>query len=271
MTKVLSQMSLDSKNLEIGMTIPVVGRILNERRARFLKSISHDRFEISIHGFRHEDFSALPEGLLKEDIRRAKKTFEDFGFSTTGYRAPYLRSGGGLLHLLSELGFTYSSSVTTIFNHSTSENRVLLERCDKIALDVYGARPTAAEPVPNHLENGAIEIPVSLPDDEILIDRIGISGDTLLKSVLKDIIYESLRVNSYAVIQIHPERYPIFRNALLPLIEEMKRDAGVRFISLSELSKRLHPQITQTAVAGKTRFICITGDLDIMSLRDLLR
>jgi len=264
-------MSIDSRTHDIGMTIPVVGSNINERRARFLKSVSHDRFEIAVHGFTHKDFSGISEEQLKEDVRRAKKAFEAYGFSPTGYRAPYLRSGRGLLRILSELGFTYSSSVTKVSDHSMSENKILLERCDEIALEVYGTHPTTAETITDRIENGIIEIPVSLPDDEILIDRVGINDDAMLTSILEDIVHESFKLNSYAVIQIHPERYPIFRNALLSMREEMKRDSGVHFISLTELSKHLRSQIPQSDDIGKRKFISITGDLDIMSLRDLLR
>ena len=236
-----------------------------------MKSITHERFEIAVHGYKHDDFSALDIGRLKEDISKAKETFEGYGFRPIGYRSPYLRPKDDLARLLSECGFAYSSSKTAISNRSGTSNRVILEKSDKIASEIYGPPVSDMKSISANPENGVLEIPVSLPDDEILIDRMGIDDQSKLESILTDIIGTSLRFNSFVVIQIHPERYSIFRNAMLSTADRIMREEEVHFITLGELSRGFRSPGPSSPASGKGKSVCITGDLDIMSLRDLLR
>jgi peptidoglycan/xylan/chitin deacetylase (PgdA/CDA1 family) len=270
MFRTLSQMSADARDRKIGMTVPVVGSVLSGRRADFLKSISHDRFEIAVHGYSHDDFSSLEVERLREDISKAKATFEGFGFRPLGYRSPYLRPKDGLSRLLSEYGFSFSSSKAAASDRSAASNRAVLEVSDAIAREIYGPQISDPRSVSLRQENRVIEIPVSLPDDEILIDRMGIREEGALEGILADIIGASLKSDSFAVIQIHPERYPFFRNALLSIADRMMRE-GVRFITLGELSRGLQSQSRSPHASVDGKSVCVTGDLDIMSLRDLLR
>lgn len=268
MVKVLSQMSDDSKNHGIGITVPVSGEILTEKRADFLRSLLNDRFEIAVHGFRHEDFSIQSEERLIEDISEAKKVFKKHGFSPTGYRAPYLRSREDLLPLLAKNGFSYSSSRSAIMDRGPAKNRDLLIETDKIALDIYESKRIHNK-ADFERTDGPMDIPVSLPDDEILIDRMGIRDDGLLGSILEDMIRASLESVSFAVIQIHPERYLLMRNALLSVVDNLLREGGINFVTLRELSDYLRSQQSSPLVTGDKKFVCVTGDLDIMSLHDL--
>ena len=260
-------MSKDSRDYGIGITIPVTGEILTEDRADFLNSLLNDKFEIAVHGFHHEDFSIQTEERLIEDISRAKEVFGKYGFHVAGYRAPYLKSGKNLLPLLAESGFLYSSSRTAIMDWTLARNRDLLAETDKIASHIYDFK--RAHEVDIHDTDGLIDIPVSLPDDEILIDRMGIRDDDLLGSILEDVIRASLKSVSFAVIQIHPERYPLMRKALLSFVDRLLSEGGISFVTLRNLSDFLRSRTSSAVVPGEKKFVCVTGDLDIMSLRDL--
>jgi peptidoglycan/xylan/chitin deacetylase (PgdA/CDA1 family) len=267
MIKTLSQMSEDSKNHNIGITVPVSGEIITEKRAVLLKSLLNDRFEIAIHGFHHEDFSIQPLETLIEDISKAKSVFEKCGLSPTGYRAPYLRSRADLLLLLAKNGFSYSSSGTTIMNWVKAKNRDLLMKANKIASGIYESKQINKEDYKD--TEIPTEIPVSLPDDEILIDRMGIRDVGLLGSILEDEIRASLESVSFAVIQIHPERYPLMREALFSAVENLRSEGGIRFVTLQTLSDSLRSRPISADTSGVEKLVCVTGDLDIMSLSDL--
>lgn len=269
MIRSLYQMSADARERGIGMTVPVVGNILSGKRADFLKGLCHERFEIAVHGYRHDDFSALEVGRLRGDISKAKETFEGYGFHPVGYRSPYLRPKEDLARLLSEYGFAYSSSKTVISDRSTASNRMALEKSDGIAREIYGTPVSEPNSTSANPESGVIEIPVSLPDDEILIDRMGIRDDDLLGGILEDVIRASLGSVQFAVIQIHPERYLLMRKALLSAVDKLLREGDIGFVTLRELNDRIRLRRSSPSVAGNDRFVCVTGDLDIMSLRDL--
>jgi peptidoglycan/xylan/chitin deacetylase (PgdA/CDA1 family) len=269
MAKTLSQISDDSKNHDMGITMPVSGEILTEKRVDFLKSLLNDRFEIAVHGFHHEDFSIHSAERLMKDISKAKKVFEEYGFHLTGYRAPYLKSRKGLLPLLAESGFSYSSSGSVIMDWTLAKNRNLLAEADKIASDIYELKRVNKADFDRPY--GLMDIPVSLPDDEILIDRMGIHDDDLLGSILEDVIRASLASLSFAVIQIHPERYLQMRKALLSVVDKLLSEGEVSFVTLRDLSDHLKSRTSSDLVPGEKKIVCITGDLDIMSLGDLWR
>jgi peptidoglycan/xylan/chitin deacetylase (PgdA/CDA1 family) len=271
MIKVLSLMSDDSRRYGVGITVPVSGSLLSKERAEFLKGISHEKFEIAAHGFHHDDFSSLDSTALREDLERVRKTFNEYGINPVGYRAPYLRSRSELPQMLSETGFEYNSSDTAVFESPSSENKALFEQIGEIARSVYDTKMHEVGFENLDQRNGIVNFPVTLPDDEMLVDRFGIREEKRLESILEDAIHASLKYNSFVILQIHPERYPMLRDAVLSISKRLMLEGKYSFITLRELSKRFKTQNSSEIHADERKLICMTGDLDIISIWDLLR
>lgn len=109
---------------------------------------------------------------------------------------------------------------------------------------------------------GTLEIPVALPDDEMLVDGFNFAPKEVAKcwvSALK----ESIDVDeSIFVLQLHPERVAIMRDALVEVLEWADR-SNVRIRGLSE--------IAENGTRPGSHCMAITGDIDIVKLSDMAR
>lgn len=269
MRRTLTQMSEDARSNGIGMTVPVVGKIITDKRAVFLRSIVHEKFELAVHGFSHDDLSLLSQEALRGDIEKAVSVFKERGISVSGFRAPYLRSGEGMMRSLSEMGFEYTSTRPYVPKVPGSTGSDILDRGGNIASEVYGKQVLSGSNIPIDSSSGTLDIPVSLPDDEILVDRMGLQEGDQLEAALTEVIAASLKLNPIAVIQIHPERYFIFRGILLSIARKLSREESVSFLTLGEAARRL--KSLGATGHDNVKIVCVTGDLDIISLYDLMR
>jgi len=266
----IMQMSSDAINFKIGMTIPVTAGILNDRRAAILRAARNEFVEIAIHGYRHRDFSNATEQELSVDMENAIKIFRKYGIDIYGYRAPYLKRGANLGELLLKHGLLYDSSKPII--HTTQDNDGIYRDAIEIASNAYPIEESGNPLNSNQIAKGLIEIPVNLPDDEIIIDRIKIRDKSTIKSLLRKLIRDAIDVQGFVVLQIHPERYLLMRDVLLQLVTEIRKESNdIDFITLTTLERRLRSAINSNANKIDRAAICITGDLDIFSIWDLFK
>lgn len=264
MKETLTIMSEDSKQQGFGLTVPVTGGILNRERAEFLRGITHDLFEIAIHGFRHDDFSRLSDIDMKTDLIKAITTFRKHALKVVGYRAPYLRFQEGHAKILEDNAIEYSSSGIVTPERNSLKYQTLLEKADMITHENYGKSLNGLIKSGNY-----INIPVSMPDDEILIDRMKIRDQDVLTDLFFDIIDSSIRSNGFCVLQMHPERYKLLRDPINNVVGRLKDKGDVNFVTLSSLAKILKERKTDNNLDENSQIVCVTGDLDLMSIWDL--
>jgi hypothetical protein len=85
---------------------------------------------------------------------------------------------------------------------------------------------------------GFVEIPVSLPDDEILLDRMYIHDAEYLGNVWRKILDESHRRGELFTLQLHPERIDFFADALRGMLGEARgRKPGVWIATLDQIAE----------------------------------
>lgn len=83
-----------------------------QRNPKFVEEVLDRGHEIACHGHAHYRFGLMSVGEARRDIETAMEFYEKtFRYKLSGFRAPYLEMPDYLYPLLSELGFTYSSSV----------------------------------------------------------------------------------------------------------------------------------------------------------------
>jgi polysaccharide deacetylase family protein (PEP-CTERM system associated) len=95
-------------------TFFVVGE-LAEAEPELVRSIARAGHEIALHAYRHVPLPRLSPDTFREETARGRAILEDLaGSSVTGFRAPtfsLVPESRWAVDVLSELGFTYSSSV----------------------------------------------------------------------------------------------------------------------------------------------------------------
>jgi peptidoglycan/xylan/chitin deacetylase (PgdA/CDA1 family) len=249
---------------DCGPTICVTASNL-ERHPRISSDLAG--LDLSVHGYRHVSYGALTEEEQARDLDRACLSFSAFGFRARGFRGPYLSTNAATSRILRERGFDFDSSHSYIGLPAQASLRAAV-------LSHARARYEQVESAPQspYLESELVELPVSLPDDELLIDALGFRNPELILRVFKSMLSDVVNRGSALVLQIHPERFAFCRVALRELLSEAT-DLGGWKTDLSRLAEwiRNRQNHGQSWPNGHPFVLAVTGDLDALTLGDFGR
>ena len=241
-------------------TIPITASVL-DRHAGVLTHLAGA--DLAIHGYRQRSYADLTFDEQASDVDQAISAFARHGLTTSGFRAPYLGTNAATYRLLRSRRFTYDSSRSTFFlsdkDPTSSDARFL-------ATKRYGQLPQRRG-VSDYL--GLIQFSVALPDDEILVDGLGIRGTRALSRILLTMADQATASAEHLVLQVHPERFDILSGALEILLQEAT-DNGAWIPSLAEAAEWI---LSGRGASGRWPrgapfAVSVTGDLDALSLAD---
>ncbi len=97
---------------EARATFFVVGDFATPFRKRVRPESRH---EVGSHGLTHTPLTRLDESDVAFELSRSRSILEDLGFDVRGFRAPFLRSPRMLPRLLANTGYSYDSSMGSVF------------------------------------------------------------------------------------------------------------------------------------------------------------
>jgi len=243
-------------------TLPVTAKTL-ENNSSFMKDISDKGIELAIHGYRHIDYSRLSAIEQSRSIKKSIEIFNMNEIKPSGFRGPYLQANDDTLNALKENGLIYDSSHTIDWNVVSEDHIGKNIASYNLALKLYQPWNAETNCLPESV-NGLVRIPVSLPDDEILIDRLKINNEEILTKIWLNVMEKVDRSGGVFVLQLHPERIRFTISSLERLlIEADKRDIWVT--SMKDLAIKW---ARNNKLDEGQRALCVTGDIDIMSLWD---
>jgi peptidoglycan/xylan/chitin deacetylase (PgdA/CDA1 family) len=220
--KLLNRYSIVTRNLGCVPTFPITAVIL-KRHPRLIKELCQNGVEFAIHGYIHTDYGVLP---LREQLLHYEKAINTFNICQvpyTGFRAPFLRTSDETAEAMSRLNFAYDSSFAVHWaviekakftNASWSEYDRLLEFYQSRKAQDYLVLPRSID--------GFIEIPVSIPDDEAMAERLGITDTGEISKIWRDILQKAYERGELFTVQLHPERIKYFEEALIEVLQQAK-------------------------------------------------
>ena len=135
--------------------------------------------ELAVHGYVHTDYSRLDDAAQSEHMERALSAFGSLGLSPEGFRCPYLRWNEDSFHVAGRFGLTYGSNRALAWDAVQPERRWRAQAwaAYQKGLRLYGAGEAAARAQPAFPHRRAlVDIPASLPDDEAMVDRLGLES-----------------------------------------------------------------------------------------------
>jgi len=242
-------------------------------------------FDVAIHGMEHIDYRNVTAERIESDLRQAISDFESAGLSPSGFRAPYLRWNRDMITALARSGLAYDSSSSVFWNVGGID--LASQKEVRKVLDFYSSEHEADTPSLPRIEDGVVRLPVSLPDDEMLIERLAIAHPEELLAYWLEMLKRSHERSELLVLQIHPERFPICKEALGLLLEEVRKrniwNATLREVASwwTEMIEAMPPEGDATKTRGlldkglwpqdHQSAFCLTGDIDAMSVGDFLR
>jgi len=243
-------------------TLPVTAVPLR-RHAAFLRDLSDQGIELALHGYIHCDYASASSQRRRDHLVKGLGAFREAGLPPPGFRAPYLswpEDGDGLL---GSLGFPYNSSRTV---HWPVLPPAEQNGAYALALEHYRPRAGGESPCLPRLEDGLVDLPVSLPDDEMLIERLGLRDQGRIFSIWNAILQRTVHRGELFVLQLHPERIPFADQALVRLLREAKA-RGAWVAPLMEIA-RWWSRHEGRWPDGHPSAVAVTGDIDAMSLWD---
>lgn len=223
--------------------------------------------DVAIHGYQHVAYEDLTPAEQETDLDSALCALTRNGFTATVFRSPYLRLGDVTPRILCSRGISGDSSMSRM---ALPESHPHFDAITYAVQRRYPAIGSRAREIPRGLP--IVELPVSLPDDEILLDALNIHNPSTLTATYCAMMSEICEAGSLFVLQVHPERFSLCREAIERVVKEAA-DNGAWLASLSETAAWVTKQSGALHLwpNGHRFALCVTGDLDAMTLVDFVR
>ena len=222
MVQALDQFSQILQAFQCGATFPATA-VAIQRSSKSIEKYAAQGIEFALHGYRHIDLSQLTWEEQVAQLRRAQDVFAAIGIPVTGLRAPYLRSDENLYIAAGEVGLTYGSNQPILWNVLDGEPlspaaQMAYER----AIAFYKPWEANEQPSLPCLRHQLVEIPVSLPDDEMLLDRLGGEANGLVERAWRRILSQTYQRGELFTLQLHPERIAGCADGLSAVLAEAR-------------------------------------------------
>jgi peptidoglycan/xylan/chitin deacetylase (PgdA/CDA1 family) len=194
-----------------------------KRHPRLMRELCQQGSQFAIHGYIHTDYSVLPLEKQAKHFSKAIQAFRKYHIPFAGFRAPFLRINDQTPEALRRLKFTYDSSYVLRWNvFDKTKFSVGSQRAYDQLLDFYQPREAEKYLALPRSTDGFIEIPVSIPDDEVMVDRLGITDVSEISEIWAAILQITYKRGELFTLQLHPERISLCGSALADVLGRAK-------------------------------------------------
>jgi peptidoglycan/xylan/chitin deacetylase (PgdA/CDA1 family) len=223
MDQALQTFAQTLKQFDCGASFAIPAIVLERNRLTMAKYLDRN-IEFVVHGYAHIDYSRLAFDEQIAHLRRAQATFVARGIQATGFRSPYLRCSPELRSAAQAAGFAYTSQQSILWDVLGADALPGSAGAGYIQRIIAFYTPWLASERPSlpHFAPPIVEIPVSLPDDEMLVDRLGNEPDGWVETIWRRILAETYRRGELFTIQLHPERIAWCAKGLAAVLAEAR-------------------------------------------------
>jgi hypothetical protein len=211
---------------------------LLDKHLDIIKEISVNGTHMGLHGYHHIDYCLMSGKAQSDDIAKGLEKFRRLGLPVSGFRAPFLRFNDETSKAAAENGVNWVSHSTMLFDGNSCLD--LIDGCgnaQQLLGGFYTTRSQVEEPsLPSWGPSYCLEIPVSLPDDELMVDRLGIHVPEELTAIWLDMLHSSLQKGELFNFIFHPERIDLVAEPLIKLLKEATRHSDLWLCSLEEIN-----------------------------------
>lgn len=201
-----------------GPTFFIPAVVLN-RHPKLISEIARQGAEIGIHGYAHNDYRTLSAEQQYIQTRQAIEVFHKTRIEYAGFRNPYLGWTEDSLETFRKLGFDYESNEAVL--HDVVDLRAfspLLQSGFAKSLALFQAIPCTAYTLRPHCEGTLLRIPTSIPDDEMLFDRLRITNPQEVGRIWSEVMSHVYNREGIYTLNLHPERGILCQQALATLL-----------------------------------------------------
>jgi peptidoglycan/xylan/chitin deacetylase (PgdA/CDA1 family) len=193
--------------------------VVLRRHPALISEIALKGTEVGIHGYVHNDYRYLSVSEQYKQTKQAISVFKATQIPHQGFRNPYLGWTEESLHVFAALDFTYESNEAVIhdvidLNHLAPSLRDGYEK----SLALFQAIPCSAYSLRPRFEGTLLRIPTSIPDDEMLFDRLRITDPEEVGRTWSRVMQRVYDFGGIYTLNLHPERAVLCENALNALL-----------------------------------------------------
>ncbi|MFI5273091.1 MAG: polysaccharide deacetylase family protein [Ktedonobacterales bacterium] len=189
------------------------------RHPALLHEIAAEGAEIGIHGYVHNDYRTLTRQQQLDQTADAIALFERVALPFEGFRNPYLGWTEDSVRVFEELGFTYESNEAVLHDVVQPDALPTRLRAGYLkSLSLFQAIECSAYTLRPHVEGTLVRIPTSIPDDEMLFDRLRITDPAAVGRLWSSVLRRVYDLGGIYVLNLHPERGVLCRQALATLL-----------------------------------------------------
>ena len=207
------------------------------RHPGLLTEIAGYGAEIGIHGYVHNDYRTLSGREQYLQTEKAIDVFKKKNIAFEGFRNPYLGWTEESLEVFAQLGFTYDSN-DAVFHDviDLKEFSPLLQSGFAKSLSLFQAVSCSTYALRPYFAGKILRIPTSIPDDEMLFDRLRITN-AQVGTVWSKVMQRVYDLGGLYTLNLHPERATLCKPALQALLAASREYAlPVWVTSLKEVA-----------------------------------
>ena len=221
----------------VNPTLPVTAATAR-RHPDVVRRLEDRGVEIAAHGLVHNDYASLSREEQFAQVSQARRELESLGFKIRGWRCPYSRWNNDTLDALRASGFEYDA--TPVYEwpafreeniHMSPEEEADYQRLCRL-FNVRDARTRAVLPTES---DGLVQIPMSIPQDEDMVDRLHLDAEAMSR-VWRRMLHDSHSRRELFVICLHPERAVLCAEPLDATLEKARALGDVWIPTLVDIS-----------------------------------
>ncbi|HET8843384.1 MAG TPA: polysaccharide deacetylase family protein [Ktedonobacteraceae bacterium] len=204
---------------QTGPTLFIPAVVLN-RHPKLISEIAQNGAEIGIHGHVHNDYRTLNSEQQFTQTQKAIEIFTKTKIDYAGFRNPYLGWTEDSLEVFRKLGFGYESNEAVLHDVvNLDEFSPLLQSGFAKSLALFQAIPRTTYTLRPHFEGTLLRIPTSIPDDEMLFDRLRITDPLEVGRIWSSVMEHVYKREGIYTLNLHPERGILCKPALERLLQ----------------------------------------------------
>jgi peptidoglycan/xylan/chitin deacetylase (PgdA/CDA1 family) len=193
--------------------------VVLKRHPGLIAEVAQSGAEIGIHGYVHNDYRTLNKNQQYTQTKDAILIFQRTRIPYQGFRNPYLGWTEETVQVLDTLGFVYESNEAVIHDAiDLNSFPTTLRNSFEKSLELFQAIPCNIYTLRPHFEGALLCIPTSIPDDEMIFDRLRITNPDMVGEIWCSIIQRVYDYGGLYVLNLHPERVLLCKQALDKLL-----------------------------------------------------
>lgn len=219
----------------IRVTFCITASLL-ESHLPFLEMFKGLGHEFAAHGYFHTNMKKKSLDEQHQILSLSYNAFEKLKMQVYGFRCPYLSYNENTLTALKESPFMWTSNNVVFWDGFQAADERAREHIRKLELLYCTTSSERCISVPARIGK-LIDIPITAPDDEMLLERCRIKDREEIARIWKGVFSSIYTRGELFHLLFHPERFRQIEEPLRKTIQEARcQQSPVWFPTLNELT-----------------------------------